>query len=206
MNRLIKRTFFLLLILGMTAQLQARGNNLIDVNINNEDLEVEYTNINAWSRNSQTLFSAGMLNAYDKDDIRHMLYTVTLMQEGLTDLRGVSFGIGFRGVFSMLDEKVDPYGKNDSHEVGALGVRAKFMYTFPLRVKTILGLTANYGPRSLSINTEMEQYREYRLELSAEPIDGGWIYAGYRGIEFKFDNDEVYEMNQKLYVGMKIYF
>lgn len=196
----------MLCALGLVTQLSARGNNLIDVNINNEDLEMEYTSINEWSRNSQTYFSAGVLNAYDADDIHHVLYTVTMTQVGLTDLRGVGFGIGFRGVFTVLDEAVDPYGQNDAREVGALGVRAKVMYTFPIRVKTILSGTVNYGPRSLSVNREMEQYREYRIDVNAEPIDGGWVYAGFRTIEFKFDNGEVYDLNSKLYVGMKIYF
>ena len=54
MHGLFQRSMMLICALGLVSQLSARGDNLIDVNINNEDLELEYTSINEWSRNSQT--------------------------------------------------------------------------------------------------------------------------------------------------------
>jgi len=190
----------------------ANHGNVLEININNDDLEVELAKMKAWSRNSQTFFGAGFLKSYDEDDVENLLYYATLTQVGYTDIRGFSFGIGFRGIYSELDEKANPI-KDEKKNTSALAARAKLLYTLPLRVKTIISATYNYAPKSLCFSNDLTAYREYRLEINAEPIDGGWLYAGLRDIEFEFDDDKVpatrdntYTLNHAGYVGFKLYF
>jgi len=198
--------FFLLF--GIFSELSAReAGSVAEININEEDLEVDYAAVKNWSRNSQTFFGAGFLNAYDDDGIKNTLYNVTLTQVGYTDIKGVAFGIGVRSVFGLLNEELNIDGDGKEKEVLALGMRVKLLYTFPLRVKTILSGTYNYAPKSLSFSPDLERYSEYRVELNIEPIDGGWVYAGMRGIDFKFEtHDDAYTLNKTAYAGIKIYF
>lgn len=197
-------TVLFLFISGLAAN---DTGNILEVNINKDDLEVDMASVKSWSRNSQTFYGFGALSCYDKDDIHNTLYNVTLTQVGYTDIKGVGFGIGLRGVFGLLNSAVNPYGEDKEKEVGALGLRMKLTYTFPVRVKTILGGTYNYAPKSLAFTQDLESYAESRVELSAEPIDGGWVYLGYRSIAFAFENvSETYELNTKAYGGIKIFF
>lgn len=208
MNRTIRTLLGFFLILGLAGDLAARNaGSVVEININEEDLEVDYASVTNWSRNSQTYFGAGFLNAYDDDGIQNTLYNVTLTQVGYTDIKGVAFGIGVRGVFGLLNEEVNIDGNEKEKEVAALGMRLKLLYTFPLRVKTMLVGTYNYAPKSLSFSEDLERYSEYRVELNIEPIDGGWIYGGLRGIDFKFEHlDDTYTLNKTAYAGIKIFF
>jgi len=213
MGNYFRSAFFSVLFLLLTGLSANNTGSILEVNINNDDLEVDYSSVQSWSRNSQTFYGFGALNAYDNDGIQNTLYNVTLTQVGYTDIKGVGFGIGLRGVFTLLNKDVDPYmdqhpdGKGSEKEVGALGLRMKLTYTFPVRVKTILAGTYNYAPRSLSFTQDLESFTESRVELSAEPIDGGWVYLGYRAIDFSFeDGGGTYALNHKAYGGIKIYF
>lgn len=210
MNRMIKILLGFFLTLGLVSELAARNTgSVVEININEEDLEVDYASITNWSRNSQTYFGAGFFNAYDEDGIQNTLYNVTMTQVGYTDLKGVAFGIGVRGVFGLLNGEldIDQDGKESEKEIAALGMRVKLLYTFPLRVKTMLVGTYNYAPKSLSFSEDLERYSEYRVELNIEPIDGGWVYAGMRGIDFKFEHlDDTYTLNKTAYAGIKIFF
>ncbi len=208
MNRTIKILLGFFLILGLVSELAARNTgSVVEININEEDLEVDYASVTNWSRNSQTYFGAGFFNAYDDNGIKNTLYNVTLTQVGYTDIKGVAFGIGVRSVFGILNEELNIDGDGKEKEVAALGMRLKLLYTFPLRVKTMLVGTYNYAPKSLSFSKDLERYSEYRLELNVEPIDGGWVYAGLRGIDFKFEtHDEAYTLNKTAYAGIKIFF
>ena len=208
MNRTIKGLLGLFLTFGLLGEAAARdAGSVVEININEEDLEVDYASVTNWSRNSQTFFGAGFLNAYDEDGIQNTLYNVTLTQVGYTDIKGIAFGIGVRGVFGLINEEVNIDGDGKEKEVAALGMRVKLLYTFPLRVKTMLAGTYNYAPKSLSFSPDLERYSEYRVELNVEPIDGGWIYCGLRGIDFKFEHlDDAYTLNQTAYAGIKIFF
>jgi hypothetical protein len=208
MKKITQALVSLFLLLAFTAQLHAKnGGNVMEININDEDLEIDFASITEWSRNSQTYFGAGAFNAYDADGVKNTLYNVTLTQVGYTDIKGVSFGIGLRGVLGLLNKDLNIGGNNKEKEVAALGMRLKLLYTFPVRVKTVLAGTYNYAPKSLVFSEDLENYSEYRIELSAEPIDGGWVFAGFRKIDFTFENlDESYTLNQTTYAGIKIYF
>jgi hypothetical protein len=210
MNRTIRTVLVFFLTLGLVSELAARNTgSVVEININEEDLEVDYASVTNWSRNSQTYFGAGFFNAYDSDGIRNTLYNVTLTQVGYTDLKGVAFGIGVRSVFGLLNKElnIDGNEKEKEKEIAALGMRIKLLYTFPLRVKTMLVGTYNFAPKSLSFSPDLERYSEYRVELNIEPIDGGWVYGGVRGIDFKFENrDETYTLNKTAYAGIKIFF
>ena len=208
MNRTIKGLLGLFLILGLTGEVAAReAGSVVEININEEDLEVDYASVTNWSRNSQTYFGAGFFNAYDEDGVQNTLYNVTLTQVGYTDIKGVAFGIGVRGVFGLINEEVNIDGDGKEKEIAALGMRLKLLYTFPLRVKTMLVGTYNYAPKSLSFSEDLERYSEYRVELNVEPIDGGWVYCGLRGIDFKFEHlDDAYTLNKTAYAGIKIFF
>jgi len=208
MNRTIKGLLGLFLILGLTGEAAAReAGSVVEININEEDLEVDYASVTNWSRNSQTYFGAGFFNAYDEDGVQNTLYNVTLTQVGYTDIKGVAFGIGVRGVFGLINEEVNIDGDGKEKEIAALGMRLKLLYTFPLRVKTMLVGTYNYAPKSLSFSEDLERYSEYRVELNVEPIDGGWVYCGLRGIDFKFEHlDDAYTLNKTAYAGIKIFF
>ena len=103
-----KRIFAFIMLFVLSLSLEARNNgNVLEININSDDLEIELAKMKAWSRNSQTFLGVGFLKAYDDDDIENTMYYATLTQVGYTDLRGFSFGIGFRGIYGQLDKKVN---------------------------------------------------------------------------------------------------
>jgi len=201
MKRTLLKAFLLLSALGLFVQLNAQTGNVLDVNINNEDLEVEVASMKTWSRNSFTHYGVAAIKTYDDFDKEMIMYSVTMTQIGYTDLKGVAFGVGLKGVHSNFDLS------GSTQSVSALGVRMKVLYTFPLKIKTIIAGTYNYAPKSLSFSKDLERYTEYRLTLNAEPIDGAWVYAGIRGIEFQFENiDETYTFNKTAFAGIEIYF
>jgi hypothetical protein len=204
-----------LLIIGLAVNGFARkGNSVVELNINNDDLELHFATLKKWSRNSQTYFGIGVLSGYDDYDYdgddkhEHKLYDATLTQIGYTDIKGISFGVGFKAVYANLDDL--PTDKD--LDVSAVGLRLKLLYTLPLRVKTIVAGTYNFAPKSLCFSSDLSRYNEYRLEINAEPIDGAWVYAGFREIEFTFedlavvDGEDTYTFNKAGYFGVKIYY
>lgn len=196
-----KQFFGVFLFLFTFSHLFSQETNILDVNINNEDLEVEAASLKSWSKNSYTHYSIGALKTYDEQDKGMTAYHASMTQIGYTDLKGISFGVGLKAIqanFIINDE---------DYSATALGVRLKGVYTFPLKVKTVLTGTYNYAPRSLSFSKDLESYTEYRATIKAEPIDGAWVYLGFRNIEFNFQSvDEKYKFNESAFFGMEIFF
>ena len=73
----MKKSLILLLFLVFCAWGRS-GVNILEININNDDLEMEYARVKAFSRNSQTFIGAGFLKSYDDDDIENIIYYATL--------------------------------------------------------------------------------------------------------------------------------
>ncbi len=198
----LNRWVLVLVTLLSIQHLEANKGQVVELNLNDDDLELNIARVKSWSRNSQTYFGAGFLSSYHKESEKKLsMADLTMTHVGITEIPGIGFGLGFKYIYSDLDAIIK------KREANALAIRLKMMYTLPIVVRSVVGLTVNYAPSSLVFSDNLDRFREYRLELNFEPIEGGWIYFGYRHVGFDFDDrkDEV-ELSDSTYIGMKLYF
>ncbi|MDR3347968.1 MAG: YfaZ family protein [Helicobacteraceae bacterium] len=176
----------------------AQAQHSIWLDLNGNDLEGGYEQNSAVGSSSSLYYGADLLRAEDEYNDMNMLVGAHAVIIGSTPLRGLSVGVGLRGVFAWID-----HGSDDTKPF-ALPIKALAIYTFPLEVHTSIMASFLFAPKSLSFN-DADRFTEIRVEAAIEPIEGGMFFAGWREVEFEFGNYD-YEFNEAAYFGIRMSF
>jgi len=198
----MKKTALIFATVAALSSTAYAADKMIDINVNSDDLEVQFNGTKKWSRDSKTIFRGGFLKSYDdRRDESDVIANGGVVHYGYTDVKGLEFGIGLNGVTGTIEN-----GRKD-RDVLALGLRMQLSYVLPFKLKTVVSGIVNYAPRALCFADKMEKYQDYRLELAAEVINGGWLYAGIRDVAFGYEDlKDDYTFNDNAYVGFRFHF
>lgn len=176
--------------------------NVVDLNLNETDVEFGLENIKKISASSRLYTSAHFFHGEDEFERMQNLFQGELTASGLTPIPGFSVGLGLKGIFTQVEFP----GKD--LEVFGLGIKFNLLYTLPIKIKTTLNGFFVYTPQSVSF-LDLHDYREWRMQIDVEIIDGAMFYVGYRDMQMEFDtwySRDDYSMNSDGYLGIKIIF
>jgi hypothetical protein len=168
------------------------------VNINDNDVELNYYSESEYSEYSKIKKGYGGLKAVDEFGDSNTYVHASFSNTGLTDLSGIIFGIGF-------DVSASYIGKSEKVYT-AIGLMVKAGYIFPLSTLTTLIGSISYAPQTLCISEDLENFSDFRIDLEVEVIDGGAVFVGYRDISYNLVNAPDYTFNQAPYAGFKLQF
>lgn len=170
----------------------------VALNINDDDLEVAMFLESDISRNSKIVYELSGLSAVDEFDNKYSTALVGIENIGLTDLKGIIFGLGFNAHTLYNDDTEDTFS--------ALALRARVGYVLPVMIKTTISGVVNYAPESLCFSGDIEKYTNTKVEAEVDVIDGGRVVVGYRNIVYGLDGGDDYKYNSAVYGGFKLVF
>ena len=170
----------------------------VAVNINNDDVEVNYYGESDYSEYSKVKTGFGGLKAVDEFDNSNTYIHASFSNTGLTDLSGIIFGVGFDISTAYITDLKKLYP--------AVGLMVKGGYILPLSTLTTITGTATYAPKALCLAGDMESFSDFRAEAEVEVIDGGSVYIGYRDIAYSLVDADDYSFSQTAYAGFKVRF
>ena len=199
---MVKRLVLIVVMLGCMSSVNA-GNQVVELNLNENDLELSLARVQSWSKHAQTFFGMGFLSSIQTINGEKKKVTMadaTMTHVGNTEVKGLGIGLGFKAIYSDLNMFIP------KQTAEALAVRFKLLYTLPIVVKSIVSATINYAPGSLSFSSGLERYSDNRFEINFQPIPAGWFYIGYRKVSFGIENSGELVLNESGYLGYKIYF
>ena len=119
-----------------------------------------------------------------------------MLRQNLNGMENMKFGIGFKGTYTKV--------ANSKHI--ALPINAELSYTLPLDIAVPITLSGSiaYAPSVLTFE-DANKYFEGRAEISAQIIEQGSLFIGYRQIDTNFKNAD-YEFSNTGYIGFKVRF
>ena len=196
------------IVLSAALSLSLYAMHNAEININDKDLEASFKldmgQFNDTVAPDTTYLGVKYLKASDsyseyennaQADLGYYFDVDFLIKQEIKN-SGFYFGLGVKGVFSEANDV--------SFSAIPLGVEA--MYKLPIKnfIPISFGVEAYYAPESLSFSNS-QSYLEYRGELSAEIIERGSIYVGYRNIDTNYLNIDL-TYNKSAYFGFKFKF
>lgn len=180
----------LLVFCGLTAIATGTYASSIDLNIHEEAVRLTYaTEVGSAVKGLE--FEAGLLYHEDNDDVIH----VGLQVSGENWSEAGTFDISIGGRFVASEQ--DP---GDALAVG-LGGRVRFSPVHRLG----LGVYGYYAPEILSF-VEATQYVETGAFIDYQLLPQAFVYAGYRHLEFEFDDGPDVTVDASGHLGLKLVF
>lgn len=175
----------------------------IEANVNDQEVEgqIRLDVGRMGSAMSGTYIGARFLNGDEKNSdlvetIDPLMEISFMVQRPVRGVPGMKLGLGIKGELT----------KFDGHRYAAipLGVEAELRLPLNTPFPFYLGGMLYYAPSVLAFK-DADSYLESRLQLSAEPIDNGRFYVGYRTIDTDLEHRDV-TYNEAWYFGMRLDF
>ena len=175
----------------------------IEANVNDQEVEgqIRLDVGRMGSAMSGTYIGARFLNGDEKNSdlvetIDPLMEISFMVQRPVRGVPGMKLGLGIKGELT----------KFDGHRYVAipLGVEAELRLPLNTPFPFYLGGMLYYAPSVLAFK-DADSYLESRLQLSAEPIDNGRFYVGYRTIDTDLEHRDV-TYNEAWYFGMRLDF
>lgn len=135
-------------------------------------------------------------NSDQVSEIDPLMEVSFMVQRPVRGVPGLTLGLGIKGEVT----------KFDGHRYAAIPFGAEAELELPLNTPFpfYLGGAFYYAPSVLCFK-DGDEYMETRIQLSAEPIDNGRFYVGYRTIDTDLEHRDV-TYNEAWYFGMRLDF
>lgn len=179
-------------LLAISSQTHARG---IDIKLADEMAELTYlTESSTFGYGGSDIDLGVFFNEADDVQINGQMM-ITGNPAG--NNKAFQFGIGGKLMFASL-ELAD-------EEVAALAIAGQLRYVIPSSTPVAFLAGIYFAPGITSFSSA-DQYTEYNFSVELEVTPSARAYIGYRYMEFEFENNAEYELDDGAHFGIKFDF